>query len=286
MKTEAHAKINLILDVAGRRPDGYHELRTVFYEIKMHDVIYFEASETPGINIKCTDSLIPCGEDNLVYKAADMLFKKYGIKSGINVFIEKNIPYGAGLGGGSSDAAAAIKALNTLYKLEISDEEMRRYAACIGADVPFFISGGTAYAEGIGEKLSKIKNIDTGLVITAKPPFEVPTGGAYKALDAEESLFHPDVNGFISAFKSKNKKEIYKYIGNSFEIPVFKMYDDIRKLKEAFLEEGACASAMSGSGSAVFALYEDEVKAQRAACSIKRRFENIRVYLDNGELLK
>jgi 4-diphosphocytidyl-2-C-methyl-D-erythritol kinase len=285
MRIKARAKINIVLDVAGKRADGYHELRTVFYETGLCDILDFSVSETPGIWIECTDGSIPAGKDNLVYKAAELLLKKYGIEKGIDVRIEKNIPHGAGLGGGSSDAAAALKAVNTLFKLGIPDKELEGFGARIGADVPFFISGGAAYAEGIGEKLTAINNIDLGYLLIAKPDFGVSTVSAYKALDMEKEIFHPDAGALIKAMQSADMEKVYSNIGNSFEIPVFRMYPEIRRIKEAFLEEGAAASAMSGSGSAVFAVYKEKNAAVSAAEKIKSRFKSLSIFLNNGELL-
>jgi 4-diphosphocytidyl-2-C-methyl-D-erythritol kinase len=283
MIINAHAKINLTLDVVGKRPDGYHELKTVFYEMPLHDILEFSRTEDKGIKIECSDRQLPTGEENLVYKAAKLLFDGYRLDGGLKVYIEKNIPYGAGLGGGSSDAAAALKAVNELYGLKLSDEELKKYAACIGADVPFFISGGAAYAGGIGEKLEPLGKVEIKPVVLAKPVFGVSTVSAYRAVDSERCVFHPDVDSVVEGLKSGRFEDVYQNIGNSFEIPVFRLYPEIGKIKEAFLASGARASAMTGSGSAVFAVFANENEAFAAAQKIKARFDGIAVFLNNGE---
>ena len=285
IKLNAYAKINAALDIKGKRDDGYHELKTVFCEIALHDVLTFAKTDKQEIKIKCTDASIPTGKENLVYKAADLLLKKHCVNGGIEVFIEKNIPSGAGLGGGSSDAAAALKAVNVLFDLGIDASGLEAYGAEIGADVPFFISGGMAYACGIGEKLTSVSGAKLPVLIVAKPDSSVSTVQAYKAADAEESLYHPDVERLVMELKAGNFRGICEFVGNSFEAPVFKMCPEIKAIKEEFLRSGAGASAMTGSGSAVFAFFEDDKSAVKAARKIKDRFAGTAVFLNNGERL-
>lgn len=284
----ANAKINIVLDVVGRRSDGYHELKTLFYETRLHDVIEFKKSNKYGIRISCTDSAIPLGEKNIVYKAAKLLFDKYVPNAGIDIHIEKHIPHGAGLGGGSADAAATIKAINELYQLKLNNSAMEAIGARLGADVPFFISGGAAYACGIGDKLTSLCDCDIKmpLLLIAKPDFNISTAEAYRALDNEDELYHPDADEAVRCFKTGNAAGVCALAGNSFEKPVFKMYPQIEEIKRLFLNDGAAASVMTGSGSAVFAFFNNEKQMERAAHNIKRKFKTIDIYLANGELMK
>ena len=283
IKLNAHAKINVALDVAGKRDDGYHELKTLFFEVALHDVLIFSKINERAVKIECTDASLPAGRENLVYKAAEKLIDKYKINGGVKIFIEKNIPTGAGLGGGSSDAAATLKAVNSLFELGISVKELEACGAELGADVPFFISGGAAYACGIGEKLTPIGRVSLPPLVIAKPAFGVPTVQAYKAVDKEARLYHPDVARLVRELKAGNIRGICECVGNSFEEPVFKMYPGIKALKEEFLSNKAAAAAMTGSGSAVFAFFEDGEAAVKAAWAIREKFDGTAVFLDNGE---
>ena len=288
MRLRANAKINIVLDVIGRRDDGYHELKTLFYETRIHDIIDFKKSDKCGIRISCSDDSIPLGEKNIVYKAAKLLFDKYAPNEGIDIHIEKNIPHGAGLGGGSSDAAATLKAVNELYKLNLSNEELENIGACIGADVPFFISGGAAYACGIGEKLTSLSSYNTKMppLLVIKPDFNISTAEAYGALDREEVLYHPDADEAVRLFKAGDAKGVCNIAGNSFEKPIFKLYPRIEILKQSLLNNGAITSVMTGSGSAVFAFFENEADMKKVACGIKEEFKNFDIYLDSGDLMK
>ena len=280
IQLKANAKINIALDVVGKREDGYHELKTLFYETNLHDVLDFRTSDKCGIRISCTDPTIPVDEKNIVYKAAKLLFDKYVPDAGIDIHIEKNIPHGAGLGGGSSDAAATIKAVNELYQLKLEDHEMEAIGASLGADVPFFISGGAAYACGIGEKLTSLKaDIKMPYLIIAKPEINVSTPEAYKLLDNEPELFHPDVDKIVKCFKAGNVRSVCKLAGNSFEKPIFKIYPQIEEIRKSFLEGGAMASVMTGSGSAVFAFFEDEDDMKKAADNVKEKFKNVKIMI-------
>ena len=288
IRLKANAKINIVLDVVGKRKDGYHELKTLFYETQIHDVIDFKKSDKCGIRISCNDDAVPLGEKNIVYKASKLLFDKYAPDAGIDIHIEKNIPHGAGLGGGSSDAAATLKAVNVLYGLKLSNSELETIGAKIGADVPFFISGGAAYACGIGDKLTSLSayNIKMPSLIVIKPDFNISTAEAYGALDQEAELYHPDADEAVRRFIAGDVNGVCDIAGNSFEKPIFKLYPQIEAIKQSLLNDGAMASVMTGSGSAVFAFFSDEESMTKAARDIKKKFGNVDIYLDNGELMK
>ncbi len=285
MRIKAHAKINLALDVVKKRADGYHELKTVFYETALYDELIFEKSDITGIRLETSDKELSCGQDNLIYKAARLVFDEYKLPGGIDIYLDKRIPTGAGLGGGSSDAAATLKALNEIYELNIEDSKLKALAAGLGADVPFFISGGAAYATGIGEELTHIDVFKPLCIVLAKPGTGVSTAQAYKAVDAQDEPDHPDAGALFKALKSGNYEEICKNTGNTFEKPIFGIHPFIEELKKAFLKAGADAAAMTGSGSAVFGLFEKEEDSIRAAELLRSSFADVAIYLNNGELL-
>ena len=285
MIVKAHAKINLSLDIVGKRPDGYHEIKTVFHEIPLCDELAFSVIKQKEIVVESSDPALPLGEKNLAYQAAKLLFDEYHPDCGIRIFIDKKIPWGAGLGGGSSDAAATLKAINSIFGFRLSGELLRRYALRLGADVPFFVSGGTAFAKGIGERLVPLNELNSMPMVIAKPNCHVSTVSAYRAIDNEVSVFHPDVDGLVEGIRNNNFEDIYGNIGNSFEAPVFRFYPEIKELKEAFLREGAAASSMTGSGSAVFAFFENERVMHEAVSNMASFCGSTKFYLDNGEIL-
>lgn len=282
MRIKARAKINLSLDIVDKREDGYHELDTIFSEIELCDYITIEKTASKAINIKCSDETLSCGEDNLAYKAAKLLMDEFSIESGLSIYIEKNIPMGAGLGGGSSDAAAMLKAVNSIFSLGLSDEELRKRAVILGADVPFFISGGFARAKGIGDIIEPIKNLRIPPMIVLKPSVSVPTAFAYKAFDLYSGKFHPDIEELIGALEANDTNKIFKAVGNSFEGPVFEKYMQIPRLKEKMLGLGAGACVMTGSGSALFALFENSEAAQKAYELLKKENKDIKAFLELG----
>ncbi len=279
MKVKARAKINLSLDIVDKRADGYHELDTIFSEIELCDYITIEKTASKNIEIECSDKTLSCGEDNLVYKAAGLLMDEFQAECGLSIYIEKNIPMGAGLGGGSSDAAAVLKALNEMLALGLSDEELRKRAVLLGADVPFFISGGTVRAKGIGDIIEPLEDIKLPPMIVVKPDVSVPTAFAYKAFDSYSSKFHPDIESLVRALEANDIYGIFKFVGNSFEGPVFEAYKQIPKIKERLLELGAGACVMTGSGSALFALFENSKKASNAYEQIKKD-KDVKAFLE------
>lgn len=277
MKIKANAKINLSLDIVCRREDGYHELDTVFYELSLCDHITVNKTDKQRITVGCSDHTLSCGDDNLAYKAAKLLLDEFGLKTGVDIYIEKNIPMGAGLGGGSSDAAAVLRAVNELFTLGLSDEELKIRAVKLGADVPFFITGGAARAKGIGEELDGLKGIVVPPMIVVKPSVSVSTVFAYKAFDAYKDKYHPDIDRLIKALQNKNDNEIFESVGNSFEGPVFEEYYEIAQLKQRLVDMGASACVMTGSGSALFALFDDVKKADVVYRALSAD-NNIRVF--------
>lgn len=275
MELRAYAKINLGLDITGKREDGYHELKTVMQQIDMYDVVklYAEAesggSEEQGqILISCDDSLVPTDERNIAYKAARLLFDEFEITDAVLIEIEKNIPVSAGLAGGSTDAAAVLKGINEYFGLGLSQEELIARGVKLGADVPFCIMGGTAYAGGVGEELVPLGVLDDYVVLVAVPDTRVSTKWAYQAYDelAAEGgkIIHPDIDQLRAAIEMEDFGCIPEFLGNVLEYATIPQYPAISKVKSSLMQSGAAGALMSGSGPSVYGLFNDEDKAAKA----------------------
>ena len=271
---KAYAKINLGLDITCRNEEGYHDLKTVMQQIELCDVInlYAEAevsgSGEPGqILISCDDSLIPADETNLAYKAARLLFDEFEITDSLLIEIEKNIPMTAGLAGGSTDAAAVLKGVNEYFGLGLSAEELMTRGKTLGADVPFCIMGGTAYAEGIGEKLIPLGALDELTVLVAVPDTRVSTKWAYANYDKvalRGEVVHPDIDQLRAAIEMEDFGCVPEFLGNVLEYATIPEYPIIAKVKETMMRNGAAGALMSGSGPSVYGLFVDEEKAAAA----------------------
>ncbi len=279
MKIKANAKINLGLDIISKRSDGYHDLKTLFFEIPLFDELEFSPRTEPGVELTCSDGSLCSASDNTVYRAAELMFERYALSGGIRIHIEKNIPSGAGLGGGSSDAAAALKAMNEMYALSVSTEELEEIGALIGADVPFFIRGGAALGLGKGERLAPIDGVKLPPLLLAVLPIHVSTKAAYAEADRERELFHPDVDALLEALRDGNFHAICEKAGNSFERPIFRLFPKIKRLRDAMIEAKAGGCVMSGSGSSMLALYENNEEAQAAADDLKARFSGLETFV-------
>lgn len=254
----AYAKINLTLDVTSKRADGYHNLGTVMQSVTLCDVIHAEKAE--GIILECRDSKIPLDEKNTCHRAAGLFFKRTGILGGVRIVIEKNIPSEAGLGGGSSDAAATLLLLNELYDARLSYYDLEEIAALTGADVPFCIRGGAAVCRGIGEKMTGIGGLEKRHVLLVKPGFGISTPEAYAAFDKKGAESLSGTKKFLSALEGGENP--YLYLSNDLEAAIENT--DIAKIRMELSELGAEAAQMTGSGSCVFGLFEDLERALRA----------------------
>lgn len=272
MIINAYAKINLGLDVTGERPDGYHELRMIMQSIRLHDTITIEASpEVTGsssqgrIELSCSRPDLKCDPENLAYRAAKLLYDEFQITDDISIYIEKNIPMAAGLGGGSSDAAAVLKGVNEYLGLGLSDEELMERGVKIGADVPFCIMGGTVYASGIGEILEPLGAIEGLTVLLAKPDIDVSTKYVYQHLDMDKIAdIHPDIDNLRGAIEMDDIGCIPEFLGNVLESVTIPEYPVIGKIKDMMMANGAAGALMSGSGPSVFGLFVDRNTAREA----------------------
>jgi 4-diphosphocytidyl-2-C-methyl-D-erythritol kinase len=272
LKLQAMAKINLSLDVLNKRPDGYHNVKMVMQQIGLYDEIYLKKIEK-GIILETDCTFLPTDISNIAYKAADLVIKKYNIDKGIYIYIKKNIPIAAGLAGGSTDAAAVIKGLNTLFQLNLSLKEMLELGTGIGADVPFCILGGGALAEGIGEKLTKINGLRSGWIVLSKPTVSVSTAEAYGSLQLGNIKKRPDTDALVDAIERDNLYDVSKNLCNVFEAGIQKRHPIVKRIKRKMMQYGAMGSLMSGSGPSVFGIFKDYERAKSAYGKLKLLFK-------------
>lgn len=275
---KAYAKVNLTLDVIGKRPNGYHEVRMIMQQIDLHDDIILTPKEK-GIELATNSPFIPRDHRNIAYKAAQIMLERYDIKSGLHIKINKRIPVAAGLAGGSTDAAAVIKGINVLFKLNLSLEEQMAIGLELGADVPFCIMGGAALAEGIGEKLTPIKGFKDGWMVLAKPNIGVSTKEVYEQLKWDQISRHPDTKAMLEAIECGETHGVSEELCNVLEEVTIGLYPAVKELKDRFYEYGAFGVLMSGSGPSVFAFFKTYEKAKKAQKNLSRIYNQ--AYLVN-----
>lgn len=267
----APAKINLTLDVKGKRADGYHDIESVMHQVSLCDTVTI--SRVPeGIKISCTSPEVPAGEENLAYRAARLVLSQFNIKSGIHIHIEKRIPVAAGLAGGSSNGAAVIKGMNELFELGLSQKDMLSLGLRLGSDVPFCISGGTAVASGRGEILEPVKIRRSLDFVLVNPGFAVSTGEVYRLLDQEIITERPDSRKLTAALAEGDLEQIAANLGNVMEQVVLKRHPAVQEIKERLLKEGALAALMSGSGPTVFGLFPSPTAADQALAAVQHSY--------------
>ena len=260
MQISAPAKVNYRLDVLGKRADGYHDLRMVMQRVDLCDDLEISLSELPGIRVACGKAGVPDGPGNIAWRAADALVKLSGQKVGIDIAITKRIPVAAGLGGGSSDAAAVLMGVNELLGLGLSQERLMEIGVKLGADVPFFIFKKPALAEGIGDRLTALDKVPALWVVLVNPGIHVSTAWVYQSLELTGK-----VDSAIIPRSYGNLDEVCAVLSNDLEPVTFARFPAVRELKEMLVAAGARGSLMSGSGSTVFGLFDDEGAAARAA---------------------
>ena len=262
IRLKAHAKINLGLDVLRKREDGYHDLKMIMQTIGLHDRIYMKKTRTSGIRVKTNLGFLPADAGNLVYQAAQLLMEEFGLEEGVFIDLEKHIPVAAGLAGGSADAAAVLVGMNRIFSLGLDEAQLMDRGVHIGADVPYCVMRGTALAEGIGEKLTRLPKPAFCTVLLAKPPIHVSTKFVYSNLNLNEHTVHPDIDGQIRALQEGNLADLAKKMGNVLETVTIPAYPVIAQMKEMMMDGGAAGAMMSGSGPTVFGLFEDEQQAE------------------------
>ena len=269
VKQKAYAKINLSLDILGRLENDYHIVKMVMQTIDLSDELIFETQdrECPSMEITLvTDNgEIPGGEDNLIVRAVRRMEYKYGIRRDLRITLKKNIPVAAGMAGGSTDAAAALRAVRDLFVPDVSDEELQKIGVTLGADIPYCVTGGTQLSEGIGEVLTVLPDAPQCGLVICKPPVGVSTGEVYKRYDSLEDVRHPDIDAQIEAIRLGDLAGMARECGNVLEEVTGAMYPRIGEIERFFEKEGALVSKMSGSGPTVFAVFADKQEAARAA---------------------
>jgi len=270
MTVKSYAKLNLSLDVLGVREDGYHELSMLMQSVELCDNITVTLTDKPEITVTTDKPYIPAGEGNIAHKAVAAFFMATGKPCGVDIFIEKNIPVGAGLGGGSSNAAAVLLAVNEMLGSPLDIERLMEIGKSVGADVPFCIAstgnpGGCALAGGIGEKLTPITSaLDRVTYVLAKPKISIPTASVYKNLDISQITARPDIDAAAKAIVAGDLDSLAKNAANVLEAVVFKRYPQVERIKAQMKNFGAKLALMSGSGSAVFGMFTDRRRAFRA----------------------
>ena len=274
VKALSHAKINLFLRVIGKRTDGYHELVTLLCLISLCDTISLKFG-IDNISISCDDPNVPDDYTNLAYKAAAVFFKAFSYEKGVDIFIEKKIPVGAGLGGGSSNAATVLCALNRFFSYPFSRDYLMSLGLSIGADVPFFIFGQPALATGIGEKLQFFKGLDKFYVLIIFPGFSISTSMVYKNFNLGLTKSKKkNINNFVNIKKFDGKSHVV----NDLETVTLSNFPEVLRAKRVLVDNGAIGVLMSGSGSSVFGLYSDLKNAMRAKKTIPKT-KNWRIFI-------
>ena len=273
MREKAYGKVNITLDVVGKREDGYHLLKMIMQNIDIYDVITIEKIES-GIEITCNKPYVPTDERNLAYKAAKLFKDTFNITSGVSINIKKNIPVAAGLAGGSTDCAAVLKIMNKLFQVNANNEKLMELGVKLGADVPYCINGGTALCEGIGEVLTPLKPFKNHIIVLVKPPFGVSTKEVYKNFDLGRVKNHPETDKVITYMNEDNLYEVAKNMKNLLENVTLKKHKVISSIKSEMESLGAIKSMMSGSGPTVFAFFDDMMKAQRCYDEMKKKYND------------
>lgn len=266
---KARAKINLALDVCRRLENGYHEVKMVMQTVDLCDELEFQKRMDPDIllSINSRDYLGDI-RDNLVFQAAKLMQQQYGIQQGVEIKLRKNIPVAAGMAGGSTDAAVTMIAMNELYELGLTKEELMQQALMLGADIPFCILGGTALAEGIGEKLTPLPAPPQASLLIVKPPIMVPTKWVYEHLHVDALERHPDIDGMVEALGQGDLKRITQHMENVMETVTERTYPIIADIKKMMRGNGAMNALMSGSGPSIFGVFLEEAAARAAAVYI------------------
>lgn len=279
IRLNAMAKINLGLDVTGKRPDGYHELRMVMQMINLYDKIEIIKLETPEIIVETNLSFLPVNENNIVYKAAQLLMNKFHLTQGVRIVLEKHIPVAAGMAGGSSDAATVLYGMNKLFSLGMTKKQMMEEGVKLGADVPYCVLRTTALSEGIGEVLTTLPPMPKCHIVIAKPGISVSTKAVFGKLRVNEIENHPDIDGIVEAIKAGSLTDIANRLGNTLEEVTIKDYPVIAQIKEDMIAQGALGALMSGSGPTVFGVFDDEKKAKNAYTVLKAGTQARQVFL-------
>ncbi|MBR5368077.1 MAG: 4-(cytidine 5'-diphospho)-2-C-methyl-D-erythritol kinase [Lachnospiraceae bacterium] len=282
---KAYGKINIALDILGRRADGYHEVSMIMQSVSLADELVFEKTCEPGITLMCDKNEI-AGDTNIICKAYHALNAYIasrdcasGCLGGVRCTLTKNIPIAAGMAGGSTDAAATLKALNELFSLGLSSQELADIAVKLGADVPYCLMGGTALSEGIGEKLTALPSLPECSIVLVHPHISVSTKEVYEAYDRVDHTFHPDITRIRQCIEAGDLDGVCAIVGNVLEEATIPMHPQISDIKKGLAHFNPLCTLMTGSGPTVFALFQDESKAKKASEHFKSHSDALDVYV-------
>lgn len=281
LELKALAKINLGLDVLGRRENGYHDVKMVMQTIHLYDEVILEKTKEPGIHLETNLSYLPVDENNIAYKAAKMLQEEFEIQEGIRIQLKKYIPVAAGMAGGSTNAAAVLFGMNRMYHLGLTEQQLKDRGVKLGADVPYCIMRGTVLAEGIGEILTPLPPMPRCYVLIAKPGISVSTKTVYEKFDALQDVDHPDIDRLMLGLEQGDLEKVASSMGNVLEGVTIGLYPVIEKIKQVMKQEGALNAMMSGSGPTVFGIFEERKTAKRAYNMIKEKKLARQIYVTN-----
>lgn len=281
IRLKAMAKVNLGLDVVGKRQDGYHEVRMIMQNIKLFDQVFISKRKDNEIRIRTNLPFLPVNENNIAYKAARMLQQEFHLEQGVDIELKKHIPVAAGMAGGSSDAAAVFYGMNRLFRLDLNRTELMERGVLLGADIPYCLLRGTALSEGIGEKLSSLPPLPPCYILIGKPGISVSTKYVYENLDLSKIGRHPDIDGMVKALNHGDLNGICSRMENVLETVTVQKYPVIRQIKEEMISQGALNALMSGSGPTVFGIFDDQGKAQQAYRILKGGTLAKQVFLTN-----
>lgn len=268
------AKINLTLDVLGKRTDGYHNVKMIMQTVSLFDLVLVDQTKS-GISISTNLRFLPTNEKNIAYAAAQTFFYKTGINGGCKIMIHKNIPVAAGLAGGSGNAAAVLQSLNMLYNTGLTNDQLCEMALELGADVPYCILGGTYLAEGIGEKLTPLPSMKKCVILMVKPPINVSTASIYNAIDSAPINNRPDTESMILALEHGDINSVAENLSNVMGTVTEKLHPIIRGIKQKMIMNGAIGAEMSGSGPTVFGIFPDFETAKRSHDSFAYQFKDV-----------
>ena len=281
LELKALAKINLGLDVLGRRENGYHDVRMVMQTIYLYDDVILEKTKEPGIHLETNLPYLPVDENNIAYKAARILMDEFDIQTGMNIRLRKFIPVSAGMAGGSTNAAAVLFGMNRMFDLQLSEQQLKDRGVKLGADVPYCIMRGTVLAEGIGEILTPLSPMPKCYVLIAKPGISVSTKTVYEKFDALTEVPHPDIDGLIQGLDGGDLRRVAASMGNVLEGVTIGEYPVIEEIKNVMKQEGALNAMMSGSGPTVFGIFADRRTAKKACYAIREKKLARQIYLTN-----
>ena len=274
IKLKSRAKINLSIDVLGKRQDGYHLVEMIMQTIDLYDLIEISEREDNQIIIKSTSNEIPLDCNNLVYKAADLIRNTFDINKGVEIYIKKNIPVAAGMAGGSSNAAAILVGLNKIWNLNLSDQKLEEIGLKLGADVPFCINGGAVLASGIGEELTPIKGLSKDVcILVCKPELFVSTKEIYECIDSKHIEKRPNNQFLIDCLKNENTRELAENMFNVLEEVTVDKHPVIQQIEDIMTRNKALGAMMSGSGPTVFGLYENREDALKCKSILEKQFK-------------